>query len=689
MKIKQTLLALTLGLTSTCTFAQDRLSIDDIPTIQAVIHSSISPNGKWVAFTRSVPRELYVDDNGNNYAELYLVDDKGVERPYITGKVNISQLQWSADGTHIYFLAKLGDDMYTNLYRIPVDGGQAQLALSLKDRSIGSYQLAPNGKQLALLAKPGADKSEKELKKLGFMAEVYELGLKSQQLFVLGLDQAGKDLTPQALDIKDYVSDVNWASDSASLLIKTQPSALIDDKYMKSQWHLFDLNKQQVRLSLATEGKLDEAELSADGRYIAIIGAEDKHDPAAGRLYLADADSGEVKDWLPGFKGHISDIQWSAKGHELNFIAEVGTQNFIASLKPGSSKYKKLVKEGQFIASGLSIDDSGKRIALRAHSAAHPNEVFMLQSGNVRRLSDSNPWLSNKRLAKQETIRFKAEDGVELDGVLIYPLDYQVGQRYPLIMSVHGGPESHDKDGWLTNYSRPGQMAAARGYAVFYPNYRGSTGKGVAYSKLGQNDYAGEEFNDLVRFKQHLVNMGLVDSKRVGITGGSYGGYASAWAATKLTEHFATSVMFVGVTNQLSKFGTTDISNEMHLVHARSYPWDKWQYYLERSPIYWAGQSKTPLLIMHGKDDPRVHPAQSMELYRYMKVQGKDVRLVYYPGEGHGNRKVAAQYDYSLRLMRWMDNYLIAGNTNMPDYEIDHAARLKAIKDQRISSDKM
>lgn len=682
MKITHSLLALTLGLGSACALADDRISIDDIPTLQSVLQTSISPDGEQIAFTRSVPRELYVEENGSNYAELYLVNAKGQERPFITGKVNIGKLQWSADGKHVYFLAKLDDDKFTSLYRIPVDGGQAQPVLALKDRSISSYKLAPNGKQIALLAKPAADKSEKELKKLGFMAEVYELGLTNQQLYVLSLDKAGDNLNPEALAIEDYVSDMNWAADSQTLLVKTQPSALIDDKYMKSQWHLFDLAKQNINLSFATEGKLGDAELSANGRYIAILGAEDKHDPATGRLFLADAKTGEVQDWLPDFKGHISDIEWSHKGQTLTFIAQVGTQNFVANIKPGSNKYKKVVKEGQFIASNLSISDSDKSIALRANSHAHPNEVFMIRSGKAKRLSDSNPWLAEKRLAKQETIRFSAEDGVELDGILIYPLDYQKGTRYPLIMSVHGGPESHDKDGWLTNYSRPGQMAAARGYAVFYPNYRGSTGKGVDYSKLGQNDYAGEEFNDLVRFKQHLVDMGLVDSKRVGITGGSYGGYASAWGATKLTEHFAASVMFVGVTNQLSKFGTTDISNEMHLVHARSYPWDKWQYYLERSPIYWAGQSKTPLLIMHGKDDPRVHPAQSMELYRYMKVQGKDVRLVYYPGEGHGNRKAAAQYDYSLRLMRWMDNYLIDGKTEMPDYEIDHAAKLKAAKNK-------
>ncbi|MGO2130263.1 MAG: S9 family peptidase [Pseudoalteromonas prydzensis] len=677
----KTSLALAIGLSSSLAVAATSLTVEDIPKIQSVLQTSISPDGETVAFTRSVPRELYVDENGTNYSELYVVDDEGVERPFITDSVSIKSIQWSNDSKTIYFLAKLKDDKFTALYQIPVDGGQAQKVLSLKDTSISSYQLSPNNKQLAILAMPAADKSEKELKKLGFIAEVYELGLKNKQLFIVDLANADQPLTPQPLNVANYVSDVNWAAQGDKLLVKTQPTALIDDKYTKSQWHLFDIASNQVTMSFATEGKLDGAELSHDGRYIAILGAEDKHDPATGRLFLADTKTGEVTDWLPNFMGHIVDFEWSNKRNTLNFIANVGTQSFVASIKTGSNKYKKLIKEGEFIASNLSISDSDKTIALRGNTAKHPNEVFIVRGSKAQRLTDSNTWLNDKRFAKQETISLQARDGVEIDGVLVYPLDYSEGTRYPLIMSVHGGPESHDKDGWVTNYSRPGQMGAARGYAVFYPNYRGSTGKGVDYSKLGQNDYAGKEFDDLVDFKDHLVEMGLVDAKRVGITGGSYGGYASAWGATKLTEHFAASVMFVGVTNQLSKFGTTDISNEMNLVHARSYPWDKWQWYLERSPIYWAGQSKTPLLIMHGKDDPRVHPAQSMELYRYMKVQGKDVRLVYYPGEGHGNRKVAAQYDYSLRLMRWMDNYLIDGNKDMPAFEIDHAAKLKAVKD--------
>ena len=677
----KTSLALAIGLTSSLAFAATPLTVEDIPKIQSVIQTSISPDGDNVAFTRSVPRELYVDNNGTNYSDLYVVDDQGVERPFITGSVSIKSIQWSNDSKTIYFLAKLNEDKFTSLYQIPVDGGQASKVLSLKGTSISSYELSPNNKQLAILAMPAADKSEKELKKLGFMAEVYELGLKDKQLFIVDLAKADKPLTPNALNVANYVSDVNWAANGDKLLVKTQPTALIDDKYTKSQWHLFDITSNKVTMSFATEGKLGDAELSHDGKYIAILGAEDKHDPSTGRLFLADTKTGDVTDWLPNFMGHVVDFEWSHKRNTLNFIANVGTQSFVATIKTGSNKYKKVIKEGKFIAANLSVSDSDKTLALRGNTATHPNEVFIIRGKKTERLTNSNTWLDDKRFAKQETISLKARDGVEIDGVLVYPLDYQDGTRYPLIMSVHGGPESHDKDGWVTNYSRPGQMGAARGYAVFYPNYRGSTGKGVDYSKLGQNDYAGKEFDDLVDFKQHLVEMGLVDTKRVGITGGSYGGYASAWGATKLTEHFAASVMFVGVTNQLSKFGTTDISNEMNLVHARSYPWDKWQWYLERSPIYWAGQSKTPLLIMHGKEDPRVHPAQSMELYRYMKVQGKDVRLVYYPGEGHGNRKVAAQYDYSLRLMRWMDNYLIDGKKDMPAFEIDHAAKLQAAKD--------
>ncbi|WP_287011134.1 prolyl oligopeptidase family serine peptidase [Idiomarina sp.] len=286
--------------------------------------------------------------------------------------------------------------------------------------------------------------------------------------------------------------------------------------------------------------------------------------------------------------------------------------------------------------------------------------------------------MADVEMPRQETMTYEARDGLKLEGIVVYPTDYEEGKRYPLMMVIHGGPESHYSNGWLDRYGSPVKHAAAKGYALFFPNYRGSTGRGVEFSKLGQNDYAGKEFDDIVDAKKHLVDIGLADESSVGITGGSYGGFASAWGATAQTEHFAASVMFVGISNNLSKFGTTDIAKEMHAVHARSYPWDKWEWYLERSPIFHAEKARTPILIMHGKEDTRVHPSQSMELYRYLKTHGNvPVRLVLYPGEGHGNRKVAAQLDYSMRLMRWMDSFLVEKAEEKPSFELPHAEQLK------------
>lgn len=242
---------------------------------------------------------------------------------------------------------------------------------------------------------------------------------------------------------------------------------------------------------------------------------------------------------------------------------------------------------------------------------------------------------------------------------------------------MHGGPEAHYSNGWLTSYSRPAQTAAAEGYFVFYPNYRGSTGRGVEFAMLSQGRYAKEEFDDLVDGVDHLIEQGLVDGEKVGITGGSYGGYATAWGATYYSERFAAAVMFVGISEQISKFGTTDIPQEMNLVHSRAWPWQDWDLFEQSSPVRYADRAQTPILIMHGDSDPRVDPRQSEILYRFLTLQENPppARLVFYKGEGHGNSRAASRYDYSLRMMRWMNHYLKGPGGEPPairvDYELD------------------
>ncbi|HKZ52751.1 MAG TPA: prolyl oligopeptidase family serine peptidase, partial [Candidatus Acidoferrales bacterium] len=184
---------------------------------------------------------------------------------------------------------------------------------------------------------------------------------------------------------------------------------------------------------------------------------------------------------------------------------------------------------------------------------------------------------------------------------------------------------------------------------------------------------AGKEFDDLVDAVDLMVRLGLADPARVGITGISYGGFATAWAATYYSERFAAAVMFVGISDNISKVGTTDIPEEMYLVHQRKRPWEDWDLFRQRSPIFHAQKGRTPILILGGTDDPRVHPSQSLELYRYLKLLGQTpVRLVRYPGEKHGNRRAASRLDYNLRMLGWMEHYLKGPGGEPPPYELDY-----------------
>ena len=239
------------------------------------------------------------------------------------------------------------------------------------------------------------------------------------------------------------------------------------------------------------------------------------------------------------------------------------------------------------------------------------------------------------------------------------PVGYESDKKYPLIVYVHGGPEAHHSNGWLSRYSTPGQVMAGKGYMVVYLNYRGSTGYGIDFAMEAFMDPAGKEFDDLADGIDYLVAEKGADKERVGMAGGSYGGYASAWFATYYTDYVKAVCMFVGVSDLISKRGTTDIAYEEMYVHSGKSLEEQWQMNLERSPIYWTHQSKTATLIYGGAADPRVHPTQSLELHRRMKMNDHPaVRLVQYPGEKHGNRKQVGRIDVLLRQIDWLDWYV-------------------------------
>jgi dipeptidyl aminopeptidase/acylaminoacyl peptidase len=653
------------------------LSPRDVARTRSVGQLAMRPDGSMIAYTLSVPREPGRDSNGPAWSELRMVGYDGTrDRPFITGEVNISHLRWSPDGNYLSYLARRQGDDHTSIYVIPADAGES-VRVYQHETSVLAFDWRPDGRAIAFVAMEAGPADLEALRRKGFNQEIYEEDWLSRRLYVLELPDgpAGPAGEARMVEVPGQPWSVAWDPDGRRLLADLSPTPLIDDRYMSRRLHVVDAASGAVLAEIANPGKLGAFDWSPDGRTIGLISAMDINDPREGRLMAVSAEGGELRDLLPGLEGHVESFSFVSRDR-IVYLAGVGVGSRIGRVRTDGRDDEVIYESTDLVLFALSVDGSGRNAALAAESPMMPREVFATRadrSSEVSRLTDVNPWLSEIQFGRQEIVHWTAGDGLMIEGLLIHPIERAAGERVPTIVVAHGGPESHFKNGWLTRYSYPGQMAAGLGYAVLYPNYRGSTGRGVAFSKADQGDGAGAEFDDVLAGVDYLIERGIADRDKVGITGGSYGGYFTAWGSTRHTERFAAGVMSVGISNQLSKTGTSDIPREMELVHWLSNPYENPDLFLERSPIMYVNDAQTPLLIMHGKEDPRVNPGQSRELYRALKMQTDvPVRLILYPGEGHGNRRAAARYDFSLRMLRWFDWFLVQGRGDTPPWKLDY-----------------
>ncbi len=656
------LLASVLTLPATPALSRD-MTPEDVARIEYTGTIAVSQDGNHVAYTRvHYPDVTRGERNGTADQQLFLADGPMDVRAYLPEDMSVSSIGFTPDGSMATFLWTAEDDDRA-VWGIPVNGGSYRKLAGVSDASVRSYAFSPDGSQVYMLTSAAPDDAREDEADDGFNAIVYEEEFRLNRMFVADVSQsmAGGDVDaePVGIEVPGYVSSFAIAPGGETAMIVSAPSPLVDESLTSQRVNLLDLVSGDL-VTVETPGKLGDVEFSTDGSQLSLIAGVDENDPAATTLHLVDVATGEYRALNEGAAEAAVDAEWMSDGR-LAAIMHVGAQS-VLRFYSGSGAEEREYNPGELILT--SLEQGGNRLVVEANSPTHPNELFAFNRGEFTRWTDHNPWLSEIDFGEQRTVTYQARDGQQIEGIMILPVDGVPAGGAPTILDVHGGPEAHESNGWNTNYSGPGQVAAGQGYAVFLPNYRGSTAYGTAFSKQHSGNYTDPEFTDLLDAKNFLVETGVADEDRVGITGGSYGGYATAWSSTYNSEEFAAGVMFVGISNQISKVGTGDIPNEMYLVHARQWPWEDWQHFLEVSPIYYTDRADTPLLIMGGTDDTRVDPGQSLELYRYIKLRRPDtpLRLVQYPGEGHGNAYAASRYDYNLRMMRWFDTYLKTGD---------------------------
>jgi dipeptidyl aminopeptidase/acylaminoacyl peptidase len=643
----------------------------DVFKLKIVDESKISPDENYAAFSVRVPKP-FNEGVGSAYKELFVYnyEDDSVT-PLLTGKVKINDISWTKNSEYISFKAKLSGDNFSQLYLISTDGTDTIKAAELKTTII-KYEWHPTENKIAYIAKEKKPMLEHE--KMGFDIEVFEENIDDRFLYILDLE------TDEVIKLvgEGAVFDFKWSPDGNFIAAAIAPKNLVDDSYMFKDIYVIDVNAEEKTKLIDVPGKLGKFAWSKDGKHLAFISGADKNDSVDGSLFVVsvpnDKKFTELRNYSKDFRGSVTDIHW-LDDKTMLFVSEEGVYTTVRKQKFDAPNSELVIKQNLAVFNSISLSEN--KIVLSGETPNHPKELFTfdLEEKSLEKNTNNNVWLNQIKLTPQEVIEYKASDGLPIEGLLFYPINYEEGKKYPLIVYAHGGPESTNSYGWNTRYNRWGQSAAAKGFFVFMPNYRSGAGRGNEFTMMGFADAGGREFLDVIDGIDYLASKGLVDKNKVGIGGGSYGGYFSALAASKHTEHFAAAVSFVGVGNQLTKRNTTDIPWESYLVH-----WGFWvnenpMDIYERSPVKYAEKMNTPLLLLHGTKDPRVHPAQSLEMYRAFSLRGKaPVRLVWYEGEGHGNIKNSNRLDYHLRTLNWFEYYLKDDNPKdtMPSNEIDY-----------------
>ena len=634
---------------------------EDIVNLRYVSSPAMGPKGDNVCYVLSVPR-MDEEKPGPRHSQIWVkrATDQGPVQ--FTSSAYDSYLpQWTSDGTGITFLSKRKElSEHTQLFRIPIDGGEASLFLE-HPAGIDLYRRSPDGKWLAFLSTDTLSVEKKKAMEKGYDMLVKDKYHRYQRLWLYNISTGKTELSFKN-DI--HVHDFIWSDDSKTIVFQGTGIPGADPSLMDRILYRMNLPRNLPRKILDTPGKLGPMDISPDGKKLAFLGAVTRNDPLPQTIFTVPFNNPTKISSHLGKNESFYDLQW-VDDQTILARSVRGTKTVLSLVKymnrnDNKTLFQKDIYSPDYIISSVTFHHNSNQLLIIGNSKQYPNELFVkdLLKDNLIQITRSNPFLGDLNFANQETISWNSLDGMEIQGVVTYPTRYSKSARYPLILQIHGGPEGVTLDGWNTSTGYPVQLLASEGYVVLQPNYRGSGSSGVDFSKGDHNDLGGMEYQDVLHGIDHLINNGVVHPDKIGTGGWSYGGYFSALGATTYSHRFKASMVGAGLTNMISFMGTTDIPYEMSIVHWNSWWFNEMELHWDRSPLAHINKAKTPTLVIHGMKDDRVHPEQGLELYQALKIKGVDTELVLYPREPHGLTERAHQLDYIERLVGWYNKYV-------------------------------
>ena len=635
-------------------------TLQDLSGVKRISDHVISPSGLHVLY---ILDEVDTERNTLSNSLWKLPTNGG---PGVKLNSGVSQPRWSPDEKKIAFLSREGG---FQIWLTDSNGSDSQKLTSV-DGGVWTFEWSPDSKKIAFVATDPATALRQE-------PTVVDENTAKTQLYIIDVEtKSTKQISKgdRSVAIAFGGSSLSWSPDGKEIAFALEFATGFEASYY-TDLYAVSLETDRARPLVERAGMDHRPTWSTDGSQIAFLSSYGQVNRLANcGLSVVSAQGGKPRDVGQSFAGGFFDFgpfDWSADSKSLYFEAVKGatTQLFVLPLETGKMVQ---VTTAAKVHTGFSFSKDKKMIAFRASDPKQPAELYFsrLDKFSPVQLTDTNPQLKELSLGEVELIRWSNGKGMEIEGLLLKPVGYEPNKRYPLLTFAHAGPDlrvelSYDLSWFGTFRSGPNvfQYFASQGYAVFLPNFRGSSGYGESFRRALYKDFGKPVLDDILTGVEFLVARGIVDEDKLGIFGWSYGGYQAAWAITQ-TNRFKAAVVGAAPVSLTVMYGEGSLP-----VWVESFmggpPWRAGEEYERQSPLNFAHRATTPTLILHGQADNNVSAVQSRAFHTHLKRNNVPTQLVIYPRQGHSIFELKLQLDLAQRTLRWFDG-LLGGKVRIP-----------------------
>jgi dipeptidyl aminopeptidase/acylaminoacyl peptidase len=667
---------LALAFSSVAQTAKRPMTFDDLIKLHRLSGATISHDGKWVAYTVSTP-DL---DANRSVSNIWIVSAAGGEPTQITEGGRDNSPAWSPDGKTLAFLSSR--DGGSQVYLLSMEGGEAK---KLTHLSTGAdlFHWSPDGKAIAFTSSVYPDckddacnaKRDEEKEKSKVKARIYDHLLyrhwdhwsegKRSHLFILAIDSkdAPRDLTAGAdydvpPDERGSANDFNFSPDGKEICF-TAVTDKVEAISTNGDLFVVPVTGADPKRITTQQGFDGNPVYSPDGRYIAYHAqVVPGYESDRWRVMLYDRQAGKSENLSESFDRSANELAWSPDSKTIYFLAENETLQPVYAMEARGGAIPKKILDG--FNSEFAFSADGKMLVAMRTSLTMPNELFACASngGGLKQLTHANDAiLGQVEMNQPEKFWFEGAEGSKVEAMILRPPQFSASQKYPMLVLLHGGPQTMWSDAW--GYRWNAQVFSGAGYVTLMINRRGSTGYGQKFTDEITNDWGGKAYQDVMKgIDAALAKYPFIDKSQLAAAGGSYGGYMADWLATH-TDRFKAIISHAGVYDKVSMYATEELWFEEHDLQGT--PWSAPENYKKWAPASYSGdlgKYKTPTLVIAGERDYRVPYTQSLEFFNSLQRQGVPSKLVIFPDEGHWVLKPQNAQLWYKTFLGWLAEYL-------------------------------